>query len=100
MVVNKMVIKLDNANKDIRRHEDELRRLSRECAPMMHGHPTLRRRITNELQPQINKLNHEMRALKVSVKILFYELSKVTWYRHNFTGSFFDRFYRRRCVSN
>ena len=64
MIVNKMVIKLDNANTDIRRHEEELRRLSRECAPMMHGHPTLRRRITNELQPQINKLNHELRAIK------------------------------------
>lgn len=77
MVVNKMVIKLDNANKDIRRHEDELRRLSRECAPMMHGHPTLRRRITNELQPQINKLNHEMRALKVSVGILLFRNSNI-----------------------
>ena len=27
MTMNKMIIKLDNANKDIRRHEDEIRRL-------------------------------------------------------------------------
>ena len=33
---------------------------------MVHGHPSIRRRIKNDLQPQINKLNHEIRALKDS----------------------------------
>lgn len=64
MTMNKMLIKLDNAHADIRRHEDELRRLGRECAPMVHGHPSIRRRIKNDLQPQINKLNQEIRSLK------------------------------------
>ena len=31
---------------------------------MVHGHPSIRRRIKNDLQPQINKLNQEIRSLK------------------------------------
>ena len=31
---------------------------------MLHGHPSIRRRIKNAFQPQINKLKDELRSLK------------------------------------
>ena len=63
-VVGEMVVKLDNAHYDIRRHESELRALRLDCAPMLHGHPSIRRRIKNAFQPQINALKEEVRTLK------------------------------------
>jgi len=37
---------------------------------MLHGHPSIRRRIKNAFQPQINKLKDELRALKDTARNL------------------------------